>query len=524
MTALGSRITTHKWIGIALAAALVAVAYALFNEQQLIHGVLYRLGAHDPRSALVNFVALAAQAAVLLAAVVWLPRRWFMILGVLGAISAAVFMGYQQVLHERLDTASLAWMLGERREANAALATFATPLGIAAAKWLVAIAVILAARRLTIGWRKRSIAPVASLALVVAFALASLPFSAIGYDTVGSERALYVYGARMLLAEPPPPRANVVLEPAPDSKIRKVVWLIDESVSHDAYARLLAPALAPYDAIDFGEAASMAHCSSPANVALRSGVDVARVSPQTDLRATPSIWGYARRAGYRTRLIDGQVSGAPQNLLLDPERTLIDDYIPAAAGIDTDRDIARAINRDLKLPGKSFTYAVLAGAHFQYRDHYPAGTLPADAPLSAQYDAAVAYSKRDFFAHLLDGIDRKTVAIFYTSDHGQNVQDRVPPHCSANPVHAEYSVPLVALLPHDEAALLSARPSHGRGQSQLFPTTLWLMGYPRGAVEAKYDRLLDGRTKRYATFGRSVVPTATGDTIDVSVSPRFPGR
>ncbi len=229
-------------------------------------------------------------------------------------------------------------------------------------------------------------------------------------------------------------------------------------------------------------------------------------------------------AGYKTTLIDGQVTGAPQNLLFDPERALIDDYRPAADGLDTDRDIARTINRQITRPGKSFTYAVLAGAHFQYRDHYPSDALPADAPLSAQYDAAVGYSKRDFFTTLLAGVDRDAVAIFYTSDHGQNVQDRVPPHCSTAPVRAEYSVPLVALLPHDAAAALSGTKPMGHDHSQIFPTTLWLMGYPRGAVEARYDHLLDRPTKRYVTFGRAVVPTSTGDAIDVSTSPHFPGR
>lgn len=523
MTGFRTRIFAHRWVGATLA-ALVAIAYALFNEQQLIHGVLYRLGANDPRSALVNFIALAVQGAVLLAAVVWLPRRWFAVLGALGALSAAIFIGYQQVLHERLDTASLAWMLGERRVAGAAFATFAAPLAIATAKWLGALIAIVAARRLTAGLRERPVSPATSIALVVGLIGASVPFSAAGYDMVGSERALYIYGARMVFAEPPPPRAKVALEPARDTDIRKIVWLIDESVSHDAYDRLLAPALTTAEAIDFGEAAAMAHCSSPANVALRSGVDVAAVSPQTDLRATPSIWGYARHAGFRTRLIDGQVTGAPQNLLLDPERALIDEYLPAADGIDTDRAIARAINRDLKRPGKSFTYAVLNGAHFQYRDHYPSGSLSEDAPLSAQYDAAVAYSKRDFFARLLDGVDRDTVAIFYTSDHGQNVQNRVPPHCSADPVRAEYSVPLIALLPRDRAAVFAKLQPRGRDQSQIFPTSLWLMGYPREPVEARYDRLLDQPTKRYVTFGRSVVPTSAGDTISVTASPRFPGR
>src|SRR5690606_14149895 len=116
-------------------------------------------------------------------------------------------------------------------------------------------------------------------------------------------------------------------------------------------------------------------CSAPANLALRSGVDVRNAGPDMDLRATPSIWAYARKAGYRTALIDGQTTGAPQNLLLPPERALIDEVETVGDGIDTDRAIARRINARLKAPGRSFTYAVLRGVHFQYRDHVPPGAL-----------------------------------------------------------------------------------------------------------------------------------------------------
>ena len=36
-----------------------------------------------------------------------------------------------------------------------------------------------------------------------------------------------------------------------------------------------------------------------------------------------------------------------------------------------------------------------------YRDHYPLGTIPADAPVVRQYATALAWSKRRFFARLL---------------------------------------------------------------------------------------------------------------------------
>ena len=146
-------------------------------------------------------------------------------------------------------------------------------------------------------------------------------------------------------------------------------------------------------------------------------------------------------------MIDAQKAGAPQNLLFAPERALIDDYRATPGGIDSDAKVAHALNRDLKKPGKTFTYVVLRGVHFQYRDHYPRGMIPADSPVARQYDTALAWSKRDFFARLLAGIDRDAVAIVYTSDHGQNLTPGALPHCSREAHPDEFRVPLIAFLP-----------------------------------------------------------------------------
>ena len=223
-------------------------------------------------------------------------------------------------------------------------------------------------------------------------------------------------------------------------------------------------------------------------------------------------------------LIDGQTAGAPQNLLLPPEAALIDELRPMAGGIDTDLRIARTVNKQLKAPGKSFTLVVLRGVHFQYRDHYPAGAIPADSPVALQYDTALTWSKRGFFDALLGGVDREQVAIVYTSDHGQNLTPGALPHCSQAPVADEFRVPLRAFLPDALAARYAAAPRSGHSTSQIFPATLGWMGYDRAAVQARYDRDLDGPTLRYVWFGRSVIPAGTGSEVSVSAGPDFPGN
>jgi hypothetical protein len=241
-----------------------------------------------------------------------------------------------------------------------------------------------------------------------------------------------------------------------------------------------------------------------------------------DLRRTPSIWGYARKAGYRTVLIDGQTRGAPQNLLLPPERALIDEVVPAAGSLDTDLRIAGRINRQLRGEGRTFTYAVLRGVHFQYRDHYPAGLIPAESPTLRHYETAVEYSKARFFERLLAGIDRGAVAIVYTSDHGQNLADGAVPHCSPSPVPAELHVPLLAFLPDSLAESYAAAPRQGHAASQIFPATLIWMGYDSDTVQRRYDNDLTRAPARYVRFDRDVVPLRSGDPVGVAVARTFP--
>jgi hypothetical protein len=126
------------------------------------------------------------------------------------------------------------------------------------------------------------------------------------------------------------------------------------------------------------------------------------------------------------------------------------------------------------------------------------------------------------FDLLLEGVDRDKVAIVYTSDHGQNVRDGVVPHCSEDPVAAEFSVPLIALLPPSLAATFPPA-AGGRSASQIFPTTLQWMGYDPAAAQARYDRDLRHPTARYVWLGRGALPLGPGDTIGVTGGADFPG-
>jgi glucan phosphoethanolaminetransferase (alkaline phosphatase superfamily) len=510
-----------KWAALAAALPLFAVAYLIINYAIIVESVLYRAAAHDLASAITAMAMLAAQAVVLLAGVALLrgPALWLLL--ALVAVSAVLNKGYSIIVGGTLDVAKVDWMLVEARQAGNAAGQFAGPSAIALLLIISAILLLALVSRLTRpesqSFRKSRTAAIAMLVVAPSILI---PWT--GLWPLGAERNVYNFAMATITRDPPPERRMVTVAPDRDAGIEKLIWLIDESIAYEPFRRTLAPKLAGLGPVDFGKAAAMGNCSTPSNVALRSGVTVRTASDRLDLRKMPTIWAYARKAGYRTTMIDGQASGAPQNMLAGSELALVDRYLGMAAGIDTDRDIARFLNRELQSEGRQFIYVVLKGVHFQYADHIPPHLRDPSWSNRQEYEAALAYSKKRFFDLLLDGVDRQRAAIIYTSDHGQNLTPGVLPHCSRHPVKDEFAVPMLAFLPPADALALSPTAS-GHSTSQIFPTSLQWMGYPAEYANRQYDNDLSSPTARYVWFGRNVVPVNNGDRIEISVSRVFPG-
>lgn len=512
-------------IRILIGLGLFAAAYVLINSELLIHSILYRLAANDSSSALVAGISIILQSLVTLSLLIFLPKRFFWVLLVLVGISAVINLTYSGILGELVDRSKIAWMMVEARQSTNAVGQFASDFAVAALKSGLALMLLVITRHflrpiikpIFTRWKMgRAAAVLVSVIILISYALIPLSLS----GSVASERNAFVYAAQIMMAAPAPDRAKVTITANPEQQIEKIIWLIDESISYDIYEKTIKPGLTAEEFVDFGQAMALGNCSTPANFALRSGVNVAIVDRDTDLRITPSIWGYAKKAGYQTTLIDGQVAGPPQNMLLPPERKLIDQYDSAAAGLDTDRELAQRLNELMKSPGKHFAYAVLRGVHFQYTDHYPGGASDKNLPVNEQYENAVRYSKKGFFEKLLTGVDRDRVAIVYTSDHGQNIADEAMPHCSVRPTKAEFEVPLVAFLPSLEAKTLQNKIDGTRSASQIFPTTLKWMGFPADYADASYDRDLSKPSKRPIWFGRTVVPVDFADKIEIYPIPK----
>lgn len=309
-----------------------------------------------------------------------------------------------------------------------------------------------------------------------------------------------------------PTKDEVVIPLATPAAARHIVLIVDESVRGDFIDLQGQQDVTPYLAsissriIDFGHATSAHNCSDGSNAILRMGADP-RTMSQNPI-GNPSIWKYARRAGFESNYFDGQgVVPTRRDFVNDEEIGLIDHVIGFPSSLlphEVDHDMARRLAEVLERDAPQFVLANKRGAHFPYRRRYPetatvfepvleAGWKITDkAALENTYRNAIRWSVDGFFERLLPLVDLSEVLLIYTSDHGQNLLDDGKPvtHCRNSPNGYEALVPLLVFTRSPElserfreaARLNRDRASH----FQVFPTLLTLMGYPREAVEGKY--------------------------------------
>lgn len=514
---------TKKLIYFLISLLLFVSGYLILNYEILRTGVLFRLAAHDMRSASLNMVSYMAQGALLVVVVTLIKRGYLAVLFALIAVSGATNLVYQSVLEDVLSASSLEWLLGESRSFLPAFKQFGFPFLMGAVKVLLVLILFwlgreMARKPLKLGQSKSGKWTLAmvSIALFLGFFLLDPLLGKLGRAR-GAEANVYGMLAQIMLQETPHRRpVEVALVQKP--MVKKILWLVDESVEWQHFDQLLRPEwTGEWKGLDYGASHSLANCSAQSNAAMRWGVNVDEINATTDLRTNSTIWAYAQKAGYRTLLIDGQVQGNPQNYVWPNELSMIDDFKPSAAGLDTDLGIAKQLNAVLKSEGMDYVYVVLKGAHYQYTNNYPGGEKDVNLPLEEQYRKAVSYSKKDFMKTLFSEVDRNQVAVFYTSDHGQHIAIGKTPHCTESPTADEFSVPLVFFLGD---ALRPEFSKHSENSisisnSQIFPTTLVLMGYDKNYASSAYDNPFPQASKKIIKLGKTIIPSADKKTIKI---------
>lgn len=282
---------------------------------------------------------------------------------------------------------------------------------------------------------------------------------------------------------------------------------------------------------NWGEAAASATMSINSNLYLLTGITDMPDTSQNS-RRQPTIFHYARAAGYRTYHLDAQMDTL---WLINPaDREIVDEWYRArdlGAGLpvyDIDFAAARKIRQIIHNSTGNFIWVNKSGVHFPYPMRYPESAVVWQPSLkdngydyrqyeaiSSSYDNAILYNIDRFFEELIgaDGLPANTV-IIYTSDHGQTLSENGESWPHSGITRPEACVPLLII----QNSPLQADTRYPASHANIFPTLLDLMHIPQEARVYPYAPSLlsahntDGVPRRYifgtfdSYYGSAVYP------------------
>ncbi len=482
---------------------------------------------------LVPFLLIWAIALVAVAAAAFQPKLWIRAAwGIIIAASTAVAWGYHRASQSELNVFDMISLWNARHEAGRAAEFYGTHMVLAMIVLAVGFLVIVsppAPFRSTLRtWVSRmALLPLLPIALIGGVVYAkggggsqSLPVQFVPVALTS------LAGAKIAL-QGAPVRRQVEWQSVKTSPRQNIVMLIDESIRAD-YLDLNpgnphTPKLAglAHRFVNFGPAVSGGNCSNYSNAILRfaaSRSDVAKT-----VNTNPTLWQYAKKAGYRTVFVDAQAGGITnpglmQNFMSMSEKSDIDAFhairdVPSA---EADFRLAEIIAAELKGEGPVFIYANKNGAHFPYDDSYPArealyhptiseaGTDAMDTRVPS-YRNAIAWSVDHFMEVLFESADFSNTNLLYTSDHGQAVglgqlthctTDKPNPRTALVPLLIASSNPAVRTQLEEGAEILRGRASH----FQIAPTVFQWMGYRPEDIATAYDESLTAGTPHAPAF------------------------
>jgi len=315
------------------------------------------------------------------------------------------------------------------------------------------------------------------------------------------------------------------IKPENEAKINTIIWIVDESItgsylSINGYKKNTTPYLNTLlkntnKVSNFGIVNSISNCSAESNLFLRIGMNPnSKLDFKKARYELPTIFQYAKRAGYTTWLFDSQASKDHlQDYLTLYDKEDIDNFETLDSQVDPkDRDRVfldkyTEIVKNKKKNEKLFIVIVKFGAHWPYLLSYDNTYSPFTPAMETSlggmdlehkekqintYLNAIVYSTDLYFKKLISKIDLSDTVVFYTSDHGQNILElntTKRTHCNSDIiVKNEVSVPLLVF--HDKAkTLFPVNKNLFYSQIQIFPTTLSLLGYGQDIVN-KYGKTL----------------------------------
>lgn len=325
---------------------------------------------------------------------------------------------------------------------------------------------------------------------------------------------------------------------------KDIILIVDESISGkyldinsaSGEKTYLKKQLTNLKVFNYGIAAAATNCSYGTNIVLRYGGT--RDNYLEYISSMPSIWQYAKKAGYRTVFLDAQRdSGKYQNGMTDEEKNNIDEFVQyeSIPVLNRDMSIADSLIEHINNSTKEFIYVNKVGAHFPVNDKFPDNFIIhkpilsrgnyldlTDVPSQTGYSSSeehwrayrnsyrntILWNVGNFFKKIINGADFNRATIIYTSDHGQDLHEyshtAMTTHCNLNPIVEEGAVPLV-IIEGDSGSTLDWQ-SHlesNKNKSShynVFPTLLKLMSYEDEAILSIYGNSLDIQTNDNFTF------------------------
>lgn len=337
-----------------------------------------------------------------------------------------------------------------------------------------------------------------------------------------------------------PKRYDVSEAPESPPKMSHLVYLVDESINPNylyvSKGKLLKGLADNISKIaNFGVTVSGSNCSARSNAILRLGAT--RDNLIEMIRTSPTIWQYAKKAGFRTVFIDAQDSSKLitkpndfQNYMTIDEASFIDKFykIKNIEAPQLDFKLLELIKTELDNDEPTFIYANKNGAHFPYQNNYPVseaihqpvaivgenkgfGALKSLYMESGMegvintYKNSLHWTVDMFFRHFFKEINLEDTVIVYTSDHGQYFEPNSTTHCTSgdDAPATEGLVPLMVMTDKEDLKTLfntAATVKYNQvDQFSIFPTLLNLMGYSEEIKTPYGNDLLDTHNHRHDT-------------------------
>ena len=316
-------------------------------------------------------------------------------------------------------------------------------------------------------------------------------------------------------------RKPVSLLHQPNTTVKHIVWIVDESVRGDmlsinGYLVRTTPFLEKQDdkMINFGVASSGAICSDFSNIIMISGIRKGDIpDKQSNTTRNTSIFQYAAEAGFKTNFISGPshtrvLEGfmTPFDLKEIDHLYFMNEMYKNVPTYEIDRYCLSVLKNITTDQEKSFTYLVKYGNHFNYENTYPKerklfsptelvnkwDELDKEKLLNSYYNS-INWNVDAFFEKLDSLFHQENILVVYTSDHGQNLKDVdgiKQTHCLNSESPSQMAaVPLLLYSPNPFLIndilqnYQNPLPVNHVSHFEIFPTMYYIMGFERDEVQ-----------------------------------------